>query len=253
MVVRVGPVRKASHDAFDSTSLPWRSWPRPRRARGRGGRRSTPPPGAQALRGGSPLPRGDPWITGRCSRSASTPPPMARERDQPTDPCEQRRHPRPRGDIDESKDDRGYEAQRRADEYEAPPPTLLRRLLSVGAHRPRSIPSLTRGSTDHLGAAARVLPDRSDGHPAPRPGRRDRRRRLGGLRQCGRTTSVANPVVSVFLGALVLQERLDKTPPWHAVVAIGALAFALLGAVIIASASEEESEAEAAPGQVSLA
>jgi drug/metabolite transporter (DMT)-like permease len=59
------------------------------------------------------------------------------------------------------------------------------------------------------------------------------------------TTSVANPVVSVFLGALVLQERLDKTPPWHAVVAVGALAFALLGAVIIASATEAESEDEA--------
>ena len=57
--------------------------------------------------------------------------------------------------------------------------------------------------------------------------------------------AVANPVVSVVLGALVLQETLDKTPSWHAVVAVGALAFALLGAVIIASATEEESEAEA--------
>jgi drug/metabolite transporter (DMT)-like permease len=54
------------------------------------------------------------------------------------------------------------------------------------------------------------------------------------------TVSVVNPVVSVLLGALVLQERLDKTPEWHAVVAIGALATALLGAVIIASASEHE-------------
>jgi drug/metabolite transporter (DMT)-like permease len=62
------------------------------------------------------------------------------------------------------------------------------------------------------------------------------------------TTSVANPVVSVFLGALVLQERLDKTPPWHAVVAVGALAFALLGAVIIASATEAKSEDESAAG-----
>ena len=52
------------------------------------------------------------------------------------------------------------------------------------------------------------------------------------------TVSVVNPVVSVLLGALVLQERLDKTPEWHAVAAIGALATALLGAVIIASASE---------------
>jgi hypothetical protein len=48
-------------------------------------------------------------------------------------------------------------------------------------------------------------------------------------------------VVSVLLGALVLQERLDKTPPWHAVVAVGALAVALLGAIVIASASEKDS------------
>jgi hypothetical protein len=66
------------------------------------------------------------------------------------------------------------------------------------------------------------------------------------------TVSVANPVVSVMLGALVLQERLDKTPSWHAVVAIGALAVALLGAIIIASASERESDAEAATGQPPL-
>jgi hypothetical protein len=59
--------------------------------------------------------------------------------------------------------------------------------------------------------------------------------------------------VSVFLGALVLQERLDKTPPWHAVVAVGALAFALLGAVIIASATEGESEDETTVGQPAVA
>jgi drug/metabolite transporter (DMT)-like permease len=58
------------------------------------------------------------------------------------------------------------------------------------------------------------------------------------------TVSVANPVVSVLLGVLVLQERLDQPPAWHAVVAIGALAVALLGAVIIASATEGEKEAE---------
>ena len=55
------------------------------------------------------------------------------------------------------------------------------------------------------------------------------------------TVSVVNPVVSVLLGALVLQERLDKDPEWHAVVAIGALAVALLGATLIASASDEGS------------
>ncbi|MGH3042861.1 MAG: DMT family transporter [Gaiellaceae bacterium] len=57
------------------------------------------------------------------------------------------------------------------------------------------------------------------------------------------TVSVANPVVSVMLGVLVLQERLDQPPAWHAVVAIGGLALALLGAVVVASASEKESDA----------
>lgn len=56
--------------------------------------------------------------------------------------------------------------------------------------------------------------------------------------------SVANPVVSVMLGALVLQERLDKNPPWHAVVAVGALCLALVGAVLITSAREGEREVE---------
>jgi drug/metabolite transporter (DMT)-like permease len=54
------------------------------------------------------------------------------------------------------------------------------------------------------------------------------------------SVSVANPVVSVMLGALVLQERLDKNPPWHAVVAVGALCLALIGAVLITSAREKE-------------
>jgi NhaP-type Na+/H+ or K+/H+ antiporter len=56
--------------------------------------------------------------------------------------------------------------------------------------------------------------------------------------------SVANPVVSVLLGALVLQERLAKNPPWHAVVAVGALCLALLGAVVISSVRERERERE---------
>jgi hypothetical protein len=58
------------------------------------------------------------------------------------------------------------------------------------------------------------------------------------------TVSVANPVVSVMLGALVLQETLDKDPAWHAVVAVGALGLALLGAVVISSAREKEREGE---------
>jgi drug/metabolite transporter (DMT)-like permease len=55
--------------------------------------------------------------------------------------------------------------------------------------------------------------------------------------------SVANPVVSVILGALVLQERLEKDPPWHAVVAVGALCLALVGSVVISSAREPGREA----------
>jgi uncharacterized membrane protein len=56
--------------------------------------------------------------------------------------------------------------------------------------------------------------------------------------------SVVNPIVSVMLGAFVLQERLEKDPPWHAVVAVGALCVALLGAVVISSAKEGRKEVE---------
>src|SRR5262245_44383598 len=56
--------------------------------------------------------------------------------------------------------------------------------------------------------------------------------------------SVANPVISVMLGALVLQERLEKDPPWHAVVAVGALCLALVGSVVISSAREQPTEFE---------
>jgi uncharacterized membrane protein len=60
------------------------------------------------------------------------------------------------------------------------------------------------------------------------------------------TVSVANPVVSVLLGVLVLEERLDQPPSWHAVVAVGGLGLALFGAIVVASASEEEPKAEPA-------
>jgi drug/metabolite transporter (DMT)-like permease len=56
--------------------------------------------------------------------------------------------------------------------------------------------------------------------------------------------SVANPVVSVMLGALVLQERLEKNPSWHAVVAVGALGLALVGSVVISSARSSDGETE---------
>jgi NhaP-type Na+/H+ or K+/H+ antiporter len=51
-------------------------------------------------------------------------------------------------------------------------------------------------------------------------------------------------VVSVLLGALVLQERLEKNPPWHAVAAVGALCLALVGSVVISSAREGPEEIE---------
>jgi drug/metabolite transporter (DMT)-like permease len=54
------------------------------------------------------------------------------------------------------------------------------------------------------------------------------------------TVSVANPVISVMLGALVLQERFDRDPAWHAVLGTGGLALALFGAVVIASAQEKD-------------
>ena len=58
------------------------------------------------------------------------------------------------------------------------------------------------------------------------------------------TVSVTNPVVSVMLGVLVLEERLDQPPAWHVVFAILGLALALFGAVLIASVSEGAREAE---------
>jgi hypothetical protein len=42
-----------------------------------------------------------------------------------------------------------------------------------------------------------------------------------------------------MLGALVLLERLDREPPWHAVVASASLGLALLGAVVVSSAHEK--------------
>jgi hypothetical protein len=43
----------------------------------------------------------------------------------------------------------------------------------------------------------------------------------------------------------VLEERLDQPPAWHVVLAIAGLALSLLGAVLVASASEEAEPVEA--------
>jgi drug/metabolite transporter (DMT)-like permease len=65
------------------------------------------------------------------------------------------------------------------------------------------------------------------------------------------TVSVANPVVGILLGIVLLDERLSR-PAWHVVVACIGLGLALVGAVVIAlarQAGEERDEpvASAAP------
>ena len=55
------------------------------------------------------------------------------------------------------------------------------------------------------------------------------------------SVSVANPIVSVTLGAVLLEERLAR-PTWHIVVATCALAVALFGVIVITSAREGAAE-----------
>jgi drug/metabolite transporter (DMT)-like permease len=51
--------------------------------------------------------------------------------------------------------------------------------------------------------------------------------------------SVASPVVSVLLGAALLQERLER-PAWHVIIGVGGLAVSLIAAVVIANAQQDE-------------
>jgi drug/metabolite transporter (DMT)-like permease len=59
------------------------------------------------------------------------------------------------------------------------------------------------------------------------------------------TVSVANPIVSVALGALILEESLDRSPMWHAVLAVAGLGVALGGAVVISVAQERAAHPDA--------
>jgi drug/metabolite transporter (DMT)-like permease len=59
------------------------------------------------------------------------------------------------------------------------------------------------------------------------------------------TVSVANPVVGILLGIVLLDERLSR-PAWHVAVAVVGLGLALAGAVVIALA-RREGEAQAQP------
>ena len=60
------------------------------------------------------------------------------------------------------------------------------------------------------------------------------------------TVSVANPVVGILIGILLLDERLSR-PGWHVLVAVIGLGIALVGAIVISLAHEVATEAPAVP------
>jgi drug/metabolite transporter (DMT)-like permease len=60
------------------------------------------------------------------------------------------------------------------------------------------------------------------------------------------TVSVCNPLVSIVIGTILLDERLAD-PTWHKVVAYCGLGVALFGAVVISLATEGEREETAQP------
>jgi drug/metabolite transporter (DMT)-like permease len=63
------------------------------------------------------------------------------------------------------------------------------------------------------------------------------------------TVSVANPVVGILLGIILLDERLSR-PAWHVVVASAGLVLALAGAVVISLARESGGEADTSARRV---
>ena len=60
------------------------------------------------------------------------------------------------------------------------------------------------------------------------------------------TVSVANPLVGILLGILLLDERLSR-PAWHVVLAVIGLGLALVGAVVISLAREATKDGQAVP------
>lgn len=66
------------------------------------------------------------------------------------------------------------------------------------------------------------------------------------------TVSVANPVVGILLGVLLLDERLSR-PAWHVVVACVGLGVALVGAVLIALSRQPDEEPERPVASVAIA
>ena len=61
------------------------------------------------------------------------------------------------------------------------------------------------------------------------------------------TVSVANPIVGILIGTLLLDERLSR-PAWHVVIAVIGLALALAGAVAISLAREAAKDQTTAAG-----
>ena len=57
------------------------------------------------------------------------------------------------------------------------------------------------------------------------------------------TVSVCNPMVSVIIGIVVLQERLSD-PLWHKVLAFAGLGIALYAAIVITRSTEGQGEVE---------
>jgi uncharacterized membrane protein len=64
----------------------------------------------------------------------------------------------------------------------------------------------------------------------------------GNLAASVATVSVCNPLVSIVIGTLLLDERLAE-PTWHKVVAYAGLGLALAGAAVISMATESAKEA----------
>ena len=61
------------------------------------------------------------------------------------------------------------------------------------------------------------------------------------------TVSVANPIVGILIGTLLLEERLSR-PAWHVVLAVIGLGLALVGAVAISLSSEKAKKAAVPAG-----
>ena len=66
------------------------------------------------------------------------------------------------------------------------------------------------------------------------------------------TVSVANPVVGILLGVILLDERLSR-PAWHVVLACIGLGAALAGAVVISLSRETRGEPERSVGSMAKA